>query len=86
MDQRGFRLHLPEVRDIAYILLAKRGNTPLPNKIGKNWASKFVQRHIELKMRFTRKYDYKRAKCEDLKIITEWFQRVIAIKEQYRIC
>jgi hypothetical protein len=85
MDNRGFGLHLPELREMAYVLLSERGDTPLPNIIGKNWASNFIKRHNELKMRFTRKYDYKRAKCEDPKVIQEWFQRVIAIQEQYGI-
>ena len=36
-------------------------------------------------MRFTRKYDYQRAKCEDPKIICEWFALVYNVKVKYGI-
>jgi hypothetical protein len=32
-----------------------------------------VKRHPELSNRFSRRYNYERAKCEDPKIIGEWF-------------
>ena len=32
-----------------------------------------------------RKYDYQRAKCEDLKVIREWFALVYNIKVKYGI-
>jgi hypothetical protein len=44
--------------------------------VGKRWASNFVRRHLELKTRFFRKYDYQRAKCEDPTIIRDWFRLV----------
>ena len=36
-------------------------------------------------MRFIRKYDYQRAKCEDLKVICEWFAFVYNVKVKYGI-
>lgn len=51
------------VEDIANRLLADRAAPP----VGINWASKFVKRHGELSARFTRRYDYQWAKCEDPK-------------------
>ncbi|SCO92506.1 uncharacterized protein FRV6_16634 [Fusarium oxysporum] len=53
-------------------LLADRDASP----VGKRWASNFVKRHKELKTRFFRKYDYQRAKCEDPRIIRNWFRLV----------
>jgi len=36
-------------------------------------------------MRFTRKYNYQRAKCEDLKVIREWFTLIYNYKVKYSI-
>jgi hypothetical protein len=36
-------------------------------------------------MRHTHKYDYQRAKCEDLKIISNWFALVRNTKAKYGI-
>ncbi|KAL2885667.1 hypothetical protein HOO65_070129 [Ceratocystis lukuohia] len=46
------------------------------SRVGKRWASNFVKRQPDLKARFNRRYDYKRAKCEDLAIIRSWFTLV----------
>jgi hypothetical protein len=46
-----------------------------PN-VGTRWASKFVRRQPELKTRFFRKYDYRRAQCEDPEVIRGWFALV----------
>ena len=53
-------------------LLADRDMSP----VGNRWARNFVKRHEELDMRFFRKYDYQRAKCEDPTIIYNWFMLV----------
>ena len=64
---------------MANLLLAARTksdlSTALPT-VSENWARKFVNRHDTLKSRFSRKYDYQRAKNEDPEIIREWFKRV----------
>ena len=53
--------------------------------VGQRWAHNFVQRRPELRTCFACKYDYQRAKCEDLKIIGEWFNLVRHTKENYGI-
>jgi hypothetical protein len=50
---------------MADLLLAKRDALP----IGKNWTLSFITRRMELKTKFSRKYDYKRALYKDLAII-----------------
>ena len=62
-------------------LLADRDALP----VGKRWASNFVKRHLDLKTRFFRKYDYQRAKCEDPTIIRDWFRLVESIIAKYGI-
>jgi hypothetical protein len=46
------------------------------NSVDENWVTKYVKRRPELTSRFSRRYNYERAKCEDPKIIGEWFTLV----------
>lgn len=75
LDRRGAPPRPSHIREMANILLAARGTTPIQT-VSANWASKFIQRRNELKTRWNRRYDYQRAKCEDPKVIREWFDRV----------
>jgi hypothetical protein len=50
---------------MANSLLAERNQPP----VGKNWAGTFVKRRLELTVKFNRKYNYKRALCEDPEVI-----------------
>jgi hypothetical protein len=63
------------VREMANLLLIHRGTTPVLS-VGNNWVTNFVKRHPDLISRFSRRYNYERAKCEDPKIIREWFNLV----------
>ena len=53
------------VEDMANRLLTTR-DAP---RVGTRWAYNFVKRRPELRTCFQRKYDYQRAKCEDLEVI-----------------
>jgi len=64
---RAFHPRLSYVEDIANQLLRER-DAP---KVGVQWAHNFVKRQPKLQTRFTRKYNYQRAKCEDPKVIRE---------------
>ena len=81
LDERGYPPRLSDVEDMANSLLAERQQRP----VGKNWASNFVRRRAELKVKFNRKYDYKRALCEDPKILGDWFKLVENTKAKYSI-
>jgi hypothetical protein len=81
LDSRSFPPRLCGVRDMANRLLADR-DAPL---VGVNWASRFVKRHKELCTRFTRRYDYQRALCEDPKLIQPWFELVRNTVAKYGI-
>jgi len=62
IDDRGGALRPSIVREIANLLLSKRGSTPIYT-VGHNWVRKFIQRHPDrLRLRFSRRYSYKRAK------------------------
>ncbi len=63
------------VREMADLLLKQRGTTPVLS-VGENWVTNFVKRRSLLSSRFSKRYNYERAKCEDPKIIREWFDLV----------
>jgi hypothetical protein len=81
LDSRSFPPRLCGVEDMANKLLRERDAA----KVGINWAANFVKRRPELRTRFTRRYDYQRAQCEDLNVINAWFELVKKIKAQYGI-
>jgi hypothetical protein len=81
LDSRSFPPRLSGVRDMANRLLADRNASP----VGPRWASNFVKRQKELSTRFTRRYDYQRALCEDPKIIEPWFELVRNTVAKYGI-
>jgi hypothetical protein len=73
MDERGLPPTQDTVRKMADILLSHR-NPGLST--GKNWVSNFIKQHNDLISKYTRKYDYQRAKCEDPEVINQWFNLV----------
>jgi hypothetical protein len=81
LDARAFPPRLCGVEDMANHLLRERDAPP----VGKRWAYNFVKRQPQLRTRYTRRYDYQRAKCEDPKIIGEWFTLVQNVKAKYGI-
>ena len=75
LDDRGAAPRPTTVRETANILLEARRDTPVQT-VGGKWVYNFVKRHPELSNQFSRRYNYERAKCEDPKIIGEWFTLV----------
>lgn len=81
LDSRGFPPRYDAVRDMANRLLAARRT----DTVGEKWAYNFVKRQPELKSRFSRKYDYKRAQNEDPEVIRQWFELVRNTRAKYGI-
>jgi hypothetical protein len=78
---RGFPPRLAEVADMANSLRAERSL----GQVGLNWPSTFVKRRTDLRMKFNRKYDYKRALCEDPDDVRAWFKLVGNTKAKHGI-
>jgi hypothetical protein len=78
---RAFPPRLSGLEDMANQLLRVRDAPP----VGKLWAHRFVRRQPKIRMRYLRRYDYQRAKCEDPKVIGEWFTLVRNTKAKYGI-
>lgn len=72
LDSREFPPRVREVEDIANRLLKDRDAAP----VGERWASSFVKRQPQFKTRFFRRYNYKKAQCEDLEVIHDLFALV----------
>ena len=81
LDEQRFPPRLAAVEDMANSLLAEHHQDP----VGQNWAVNFVKRQPQLKVKFNRKYDYKRALCKDAKLIQGWFQLVEHTKAKHGI-
>jgi hypothetical protein len=81
LDTRGYSPNLASVEDMANLMLASRGG----KRVGHNWAQRFVQRRPELKMRFSRVYDFQRALCENPETIDAWFRLVENMRGKYGI-
>jgi hypothetical protein len=61
MDDRGGAPRPLMVREMANLLLARRGTTPIET-VSDKWVYNFTKRTPELQARFSRRYDYQRAK------------------------
>jgi hypothetical protein len=81
LDKRELPPRPSLVREMAnYLLIQHRDQ-----QIGEKWVYNLVQRRSELKSRFSQKYNYEHAKCEDPKIIGEYFNCVREAILQYSI-
>ena len=67
------------------ILATQFARSTIPSPVGQCWVSRFIKRHDDLQSKYNRKYDYQRAKREDLILIRAWFKRVQDTKIQYGI-
>lgn len=84
MDKRGLPLQLSTIHYLAQLLFSAHFPSK-PTFIGENWVNHYIQHHKELKSKYTQKYDYQRAKCEDPKLIQNWFTRVEETIQKYGI-
>jgi hypothetical protein len=74
LDKRGLPPRPAFVENMANHLLSLRNSITSPPRVGKNWVSNLVKRRTELQCRYSRRYNHERAKCEDRKVIYEWFK------------
>lgn len=74
MDKHGLPLQVSSVSHLAQLLLSACLSMPTETiTIGGHWVNCFVKHHPELNLKYTQKYDYQCAKCEDPKLIRAWF-------------
>jgi hypothetical protein len=85
LDRRGFPPNIIDVRRMADVLLAGRGQNPPPPPLGQKWVSRFVKRQPELQTKWNRKFHSQRARCEDPVRIRAWFKLVEDTRVAYGI-
>jgi hypothetical protein len=83
-DRRGAAPRPLHVQQMANLLLAERGSTPVQT-VGEKWVYNFIQRRPELKTAWSRQYDYKRADSENPVAAKAWFDRLQIIIMQHGI-
>jgi hypothetical protein len=84
MDTRGLPVRSDSIRQMANLLLQKRSQDKTL-EVGQRWVYNFVQRHNSLQSKYTCRYDYQRAKCENPVVIRDWFRLVQNTIEKYGI-
>ena len=67
------------------ILLINYNTLKPSSTIEINWVNKFIQQHNTLKTQILQKYNYKRALCENLKVIQKWFELIQQTIEEQKI-
>jgi hypothetical protein len=72
IDERGLPPTHAIVRKMANLLLHEREG----EAVSERWITRFIKRHDDIISKYTRKYDYQRAKCEDPEVISQWFSLV----------
>ncbi|EAQ84370.1 hypothetical protein CHGG_08384 [Chaetomium globosum CBS 148.51] len=96
LDDRGMSPTIGYIRQMADLLLRERGgftlldasltSTPVPAMtVGENWVQRLLHRHPHLETKYSRKYDYQRALCEDPEKISAWFARVQRTINEYGV-
>ncbi|EDN02779.1 conserved hypothetical protein [Histoplasma mississippiense (nom. inval.)] len=67
------------------LAIRKPSHTNHPPRVGKNWVSNLVARRPELQCRFSRRYNHDRAKCEDRRIVEDWFKTLERVMTEHGI-
>lgn len=84
MGQRGLPLQISTVCYLAQLLLSARLSSQTAY-VGEHWVTRYIQHHTELSSKYSQKYDYQRAKCEDPELIMGWYKCFHDVIEKYGI-
>ncbi|KKA16366.1 hypothetical protein T310_10044, partial [Rasamsonia emersonii CBS 393.64] len=81
---RGLPPQISTVCYLAQLLLSARLSSSEAS-VGEKWVNQFIKRHKELCSKYSQKYDYQQAKCEDPELIKGWFKRFHDTIQKYGI-
>ena len=85
LDRRGFPPQIIDVRRMADVLVAARGEQPSPSSLDKLWVSRFIKAQPELQTKWNRKRNVQRALAEDPVTIQAWYQLIQDTYQEYGI-
>lgn len=83
LEEAGFPPRTEHVREA--VLLLHTGEQNLDSKVGKNWITRFLNRHPELVAKFSAAFDKKRIKASNPKIIMNHFQQLGGLIRKFNI-
>ena len=83
LELAGFPPRIEHVREA--VLILRDDPEDLDKVIGKNWITRFLNRHPELVAKFTSAFDKKRIKASDPKIIVDHFRRLNGLIRKFNI-
>ena len=78
----GWPARVEQVRFMAQDLVHKKGNTAI---IGKNWTSKYLDRHPDLKTKYIPPIEKERALAHNVGIIKGWFELYTKLKTDFGV-
>lgn len=82
LEAQGHAPSFNTVRELAGIVSANSGG---PNKVGKNWIQRFLQRHVEIRSKVGKKIQSQRVDSTSPEALEAWFQRLYSVQQRYSI-
>ena len=87
IEEWGFPPRLAHVKEAVALLRGVRFAEQIDANVspGKNWITRFLDRHPELVAKFSSQFDKKRLQANDPDIISDHFRRIAAVRRKYGI-
>ena len=82
LESQGHAPTFNTVRELAAVISNTAGG---PNKVGKNWLSRFIQRHPEITSKVGKKIDTRRVNGTTPEALKAWFTQLQSIQSKYSI-
>jgi hypothetical protein len=77
--------HAPAFNNIRELAAIVSGSSGGPRKVGKNWISRFLQRHPEIHSKVGKKIQAQRVDSITPKVLEDWFKHFKSVQERYGI-
>lgn len=81
LEASGFPPRIEHVKEAALLLKGKE----LDENIGKNWMTRFLNRHPQLVTKFSSQFDKKRIVANDPALISDHFRKIAKLKQEFGI-
>ena len=82
LEAQGHPVRYSQLREQVLIVLQVSSG---PEKIGRNWVSRFVQRHPDIKSKIGKKMDYLRLKYTTVEALSAQFDLFLSVRQKYKV-